>query len=763
MKVASHTDNNFTPFRLLLALLVVLGHFQAFVGVNSPAWPYNYAATAVDCFFVVSGYLVSTSFDRDPNLYRFYIRRLFRIYPLYLAVIVAQALILATIEPSGFVANVPSMLRYLFFNAIFANFVQHDIGSGVLSGLVDPSLNASLWTLKIEFGFYLILPFLWRLVERFGAMLVVGIFVASAIYYNALWYSGHYDFAKQLPGQLQYFVLGVAAYRYRDRISLSRTAGLVLTIALAALVTALQRSHPPVIFPLAIAALVVVATLYAPRLRMETDISYGVYLLHAPTIQLSLLFGLYRPGWIGALIITAIVVALSLIVERLIERPGIALGRRLSRRGKSPANPPAPRPERTVVATDVELANMNIVVLNDFCYVQGGASKVAIDEAISLSKAGANVIFIGAVGPPCADLLQAPLRVECLNQHELLSVARHPAVALQGIWNLKAARATRAILETLPRDRTIVHLHGYTKALTTSPIRIARRLGFKVVCTLHDFFAACPNGAFFDYVSGKPCERRALSASCIVRQCDKRNYGHKLFRVVRGTVQRYRGQFPIAVSDYISLSRRSAAVLAPYLPREARLHPLQNVIDVASDPPADVARNQNILCVGRLDQEKGVLLIAEQAIQLGLPIIFVGDGPLREQIEQIPGSVVTGWIPAERVQLYLNAARCLIFPSLWYETYGLVVSEAAARGIPAIVSDISAAAERIEDGVTGWVFRNGDGADLARCLRLIESDNLVGEAGRAAYRAFWANAETRDTHAGNLATIYRRAMRGSAA
>ncbi|MDB5396463.1 MAG: hypothetical protein JWM91_3969 [Rhodospirillales bacterium] len=763
MKVANHTDNNFTPFRLLLALLVVLGHFKAFVGTTSPDWPFNYAATAVDCFFVVSGYLVSTSFDRDPNLYRFYVRRFFRIYPLYLAVIVAQALILASIERAGFVANVPSMLSYLFFNAVFANFVQHDIGGGVMTALVDPSLNASLWTLKIEFGFYLILPFLWRLVERFGVTLLVGIFILSAVYYNALWYTGKYDFAKQLPGQLQYFVLGVAAYKYRDRIKLNRTSGLILTIALAAAVTALQSEHPPVIFPLAVAALVIVATLHAPRLRMETDISYGVYLLHAPTIQLALLFGLYRPGWIGALAIMAIVVVLSLIVERLVERPGIALGRHLSRRGKPQGYMPVTSPQPTAGPPDIELANLTIVILNDFCYVQGGASKVAIDEAISLSKAGANVIFIGAVGPACADLLQAPLTVECLNQHELLSVARHPAVALQGIWNLKAARAARTILEPLPRDRTIVHLHGYTKALTTSPVRIARRLGFKVVCTLHDFFAACPNGAFFDYTSGKPCERRALSASCLVRQCDKRNYGHKLFRVVRGTVQRYRGQFPTAVNDYISLSQRSAKVLAPYLPREARLYPLQNVVDVVSDPPVEAGRNQNILCIGRLDQEKGVLLIAEQARQLRLPIIFVGDGPLRTEIEKIPGAIVTGWISSDRVQLYLSAARCLVFPSLWYETYGLVVSEAAARGIPAIVSDISAAAERIEDGVTGWQFRNGDGADLARCLRLIEDDVLVGDAGKAAYRAFWANAETRDTHAGNLVTIYRRAMRGSAA
>jgi peptidoglycan/LPS O-acetylase OafA/YrhL/glycosyltransferase involved in cell wall biosynthesis len=757
MKVAD-TDNNFTSFRLLLSVLVVLGHFRDFVDNQPPTWPFNYATTAVDCFFVVSGYLVSASFDRDANLFRFYVRRFFRIYPLYFAVIVLQTIALATMAPGGPLAHIGETLRYLFLNAIFANFAQHDIG-GVMTGLANPSLNASLWTLKIEFGFYLILPFLWRLIARTGITAIAVIFIASALYYSLMSGAGQPEFAKQLPGQLQYFVLGIAAYKYRDRLHMGRNTGLAATAVLAVLVTGLQHEHPIFIFPLAIAGLTVAATLYAPRLKMETDVSYGVYLLHAPIIQLSVLTGLARPGWLGLGAVLAVVTILSLVAERLVERPGIDAGKRIARHYGRPrrvaSSAPAP--------AEVDLPNMHVVVLNDFCHVQGGASKVAIDEAISLANAGARVIFVGAVGPVCAELEQAPLTVHCLNQHELLNVARHPGVVLQGIWNLKAARATRGLLQGLPRERTVVHLHGYTKALTTSPVRIARRMGFQVVCTLHDFFAACPNGAFFDYTAGKPCARRALSAACVARQCDKRGYAHKLFRVVRGWVQRVRGRFPTIVTDYISLSQRSAELLIPYLPRDARLYPLQNVVDVEKDPPVEAEFNRTIVCVGRLDAEKGVLLLADQASRLGLPITFVGDGPLRQAVERLPGVTVTGWVARETVRGYLDQARCLIFPSLWYETYGLVVSEAAARGVPAIVSDISAAAERIDNGVSGWRFRNGDPADLARCLKLTKNDALIRDAGRAAYQAFWATAETRDIHADNLARIYRQAIRESAA
>lgn len=404
---------------------------------------------------------------------------------------------------------------------------------------------------------------------------------------------------------------------------------------------------------------------------------------------------------------------------------------------------------------------MNIVVLNDFCHVQGGASKVAIEEAISLARAGANVIFVGAVGPICADLRDAPLKTVCLDQPELLDVGRRPAVILQGLWNVAAAARVAKILRSLPRDETVIHLHGYTKALTVSATRTAHKMGYPVICTLHDFFSACPNGAFFDYRQGAPCRKQALSLSCITAHCDKRRYAHKLFRVARGFVQRLYGRFPATVNHFISLSAKSEDVLRPYLSKRARIHRLPNGIDWTRPEPIDAAANKAILYVGRLDQEKGVQLLAQVAAQLRLPVVFVGDGPLRGEIEAMPGMTVTGWVARDDVRRHIAQARCLVFPSLWYETYGLVVGEAAAYGIPAVISDVSAPAERVEDGVSGWVFRSGEPDDLARCLRALADDAAVRTAGRAAYHAFWRTVRNTTAHATDLLTVYRSVLSGA--
>lgn len=405
-------------------------------------------------------------------------------------------------------------------------------------------------------------------------------------------------------------------------------------------------------------------------------------------------------------------------------------------------------------------APLTVLVLNDFCHVQGGASKVAIDEALALAGAGARVIFLGATGPICDALATAPLETICLDQPELLGAGKHPGVLLQSMWNRPAHRRVAAILQGLDPARTVVHLHGYTKSLSTSPMRAAQDAGFAAVCTLHDFYAACPNGAFFDYARQAPCPLRALSLACATTQCDKRAYAHKLFRVARGLAQRHAAKFPATVRDYITLSHRSAAILRPYLPRTARLHALGNVIDAPAAPAADAASSAETVFVGRLDVEKGVLLLAEAAASIQQPVTFIGDGPLRAAIEAVPGMTVTGWLPSAEVKRRLAHARCLVFPSLWYEAYGLVVAEAAAQGVPAIASDISAAAERIEHGVTGWHFRSGDAEALRGALLQARDDAAIRAAGRAAYAAFWSDPPTPAAHTQGLLGIYRAILGG---
>jgi glycosyltransferase involved in cell wall biosynthesis len=399
--------------------------------------------------------------------------------------------------------------------------------------------------------------------------------------------------------------------------------------------------------------------------------------------------------------------------------------------------------------------------LNDHCFVQGGASRIAIDEAVALSERGVKVTFLGATGPIGPELAASRVTTICLGQPELATVATNPAVAWQGLWNVKAAARTRDLLANLDPAHTVVHLHGYTKALTTSPVRAAVRARFPVLMTLHDFFPMCPTGNLYDYVREVPCPIKPLSIKCISTHCDKRAYAHKLYRVVRGAMQHWPGLLPSGIMHYIGLSIRSVELMRPTLPKTAQIYPLANIIDLDKEAPVNIHGESSLVFIGRLDPEKGVRLLLEAADRAGASMVFVGDGPLRSAVEASGRHRVTGWKNSSQVQQEIACARCLVFPSQWYETFGLVVSEAAARGVPAIVSDISAAAERVRDDITGWIFPSGNAAALAERLAAARDTARLVRMGRNAYEEFWAAPPDRENHLARLLDIYDTVLQTS--
>jgi glycosyltransferase involved in cell wall biosynthesis len=291
-------------------------------------------------------------------------------------------------------------------------------------------------------------------------------------------------------------------------------------------------------------------------------------------------------------------------------------------------------------------------------------------------------------------------------------------------------------------------------------IRAALSQKFKVVCTLHDYFTACPNGSFFNYSTNAICELQPLSGSCIATQCDRRHYSQKLWRVGRQVVQNRFGGLPRKVRDFIAVSAFSERILKPFLPPDARMYHVENPVQVSYQDPVDVAGNSAFVMVGRLAQEKGPQLFAEAAHQLGCEAVFIGDGDQRADVlSRCPTAKIMGWLSREEVTTQLKHARGLVFPSLLYETEGLAVSEAAALGIPAIVSDASAARLSVIDGVTGSWFKAGDSGDLAKKMLLLRDPQRASAMGRAAHQQYWKHPRTLDHHIKELERTYEQVLK----
>ena len=400
---------------------------------------------------------------------------------------------------------------------------------------------------------------------------------------------------------------------------------------------------------------------------------------------------------------------------------------------------------------------MKVIIINDYGFINGGAAKVAIDSAIGLVKQGFQVVFLCAVGPVAPELLGSDVKVICIGQTDILNDSNRLRAAVNGLWNVLAMRKMADLLLHYSPSDTIVHVHGWTKALSSSPIRIAIRRGFKVILTLHDYFVACPNGGFFDYPAKRICKRRPLSFSCVMRNCDVRSYPQKIWRVIRQIVQKDIGRIPFGISGFIAVSNFSLGILRKNLPSTNSIRVISNPIETNRAKPVNVASNQNFVCASRLSEEKGVGLFAEAMKQLGYGGIVVGDGPLANKLRmQYPDMIYTGWQSANDLLKILQQARVLIFPSLWYEVQPLIVLEAMSLGIPVIVPDTSAAREIITDGVTGLWFQGGDLGDLINKIRQCQNDPvLVANLGLAAHQAFWSNPPTIKSHILKLIQMYK--------
>lgn len=401
---------------------------------------------------------------------------------------------------------------------------------------------------------------------------------------------------------------------------------------------------------------------------------------------------------------------------------------------------------------------LTVVIALDHAFVSGGQSRVAFDSALGLKRHGHEPIIFAASGPIDPDLQKAGIEVVCLDQPDLLHNRSLLDAARQGIWNGYAARALGDFLATLPRGRTVVHVHGWAKALSPSIAKPIAASGIPSIYTMHEFFMLCPNGGFYNYRTEHPCGLTPLSAACWGTNCDSRNYSRKLWRNSRQVVAKHVAHLPDVFDHYILISDLQRAVIGDQLPPRAQVHQVANPVAAVDRGPKPDPASGAYVFVGRLSPEKGALVFAEAARRLGVRPVFLGDGPIRGVLEsRYPEAELRGWQGQSAVAEAMREARALVFPSLWYEGQPLTVLEAKALGTPVIVSDGCAGREAIADGLEGVWFRRGDADDLARAMQQLSRDDVAARMSAAAYRGFWGDPLTIDRHVGALLRIYRAA------
>jgi colanic acid/amylovoran biosynthesis glycosyltransferase len=185
-----------------------------------------------------------------------------------------------------------------------------------------------------------------------------------------------------------------------------------------------------------------------------------------------------------------------------------------------------------------------------------------------------------------------------------------------------------------------------------------------------------------------------------------------------------------------------------------------------------VPESSRFVCVGRLCEAKGQILLIEAAARLqakgvAMELVLAGDGPLRAEIEAAIerhglGSTVriTGWISSDGVRDEILAARALVLPT-FAEGLPVVIMEAMALRRPVLSTYVAGIPELVRDGENGWLIPAGSIDELIAAMEdcLSKSAEEIQRMGNAGHRRV-IERHSIDVEAAKLAELFRSSPRG---
>jgi peptidoglycan/LPS O-acetylase OafA/YrhL len=330
--------DNILLLRLIAALMVVVGH--SFPLARPTSWPddpmrHLLPRTAshlvgLMTFFMISGFLITLSFLRKPELLRFLRARFLRIWPALAVCVLAWAFVLGPLVSSlpwtdYFALGRTDDSPYAYAWGGLSIFRLHMHLPGVFAANPIPNIvNSSLWTIPVEASLYLWVAGAGVLrVLRFPWLASLAIAALFATLFGIAWTQGQ-SYTRLLPLVVQgFFGAGCIACLLRRHVPVS--TGLMIAIAIACFLARKTDYETPFTW-LAVGyfALWFSYVPRLPRIPLDFDLSYGVYLWAYPVQQTIVALGVREPVVLIATA-TPIILAIAAMSWLVIERPALRL------------------------------------------------------------------------------------------------------------------------------------------------------------------------------------------------------------------------------------------------------------------------------------------------------------------------------------------------------------------------------------------------------------------------------------------------------
>ena len=353
---------------------------------------------------------------------------------------------------------------------------------------------------------------------------------------------------------------------------------------------------------------------------------------------------------------------------------------------------------------------------------------------------------------------------------DTIDVRRATAALRLGVRSIWSREAGRAVEEHIARFRPdVVHVQNTFPRLSPAVHYAAQRKDVPVVQTLRNYRLICPKASFFR--DGGPCEDclgKTIPTPSVRHGCYRDSRPTTLWVAAGQAIHTALGTWRSEVDLFISPSEftRDKYIESGLIPAE-RIVVKPNFLAV--DPGPGSGEGGYFLFVGRLSEEKGIasLLAAWSQVPPTERLEIIGNGPLNQEVrafaDRHPGVTWRGRVSNDEAVQLMGRAKALIFPSVWYETFGRVAMEAFATGTPVIGSDIGAVAEIVAGSQAGMLFEPGNAAELAKAINWAAGEPEAIRNMRRAARATYENKYTAADNYDQLVAAYEGARERHAA
>lgn len=345
----SSRNNNFNILRFIAAVFVIIGHMYYITGAV-PFVVYGQAVSTigVKILFLLSGYFITISYlsdDRPRHLIRYAVKRVFRIFPALIFVVVTSMVIGSFVSTLSFHDYWGSSQTWRYLNNILMA-PRYDLLGVFTDNPYPRAVNGSLWTMPVELFMYVCVPLFCLFHSRFrvlpGSGIILLFFVVTALRFvlpamgiaRVVVYGTDWCAALAI---LPYYLAGCcyAVFRKYKRLwNIQLATLLMFLLSCSKFGYIINELFFLVIFSYFIFSFGCCENpLFAVCFR-DNDISYGMYLWGFPVQQLLVHFFNSNVSFLWYVLMTvAIVIFLSYVSYVYVEKPMIASSRKLITKG----------------------------------------------------------------------------------------------------------------------------------------------------------------------------------------------------------------------------------------------------------------------------------------------------------------------------------------------------------------------------------------------------------------------------------------------